>query len=438
LASQAANPFRQKVRIVDAREFLQSFAHFGGFDFARETHHIVVVDREGRLALNQPLPETAQGWARFREVAQALFPLAVAIETNNGPAVERLLEMGVSVYPMNPKAAERLRDRKAPSGVKDDALDAWSFADGLRTDGHGWRMLAPEDERTKELRILCRDEISLIAQKTALVNALQAALVEYYPAALQAFDDWTMPATWAFLLQFCTPHDLVRRGRRKWENFLHAQKLWRTQTAPKRLEIFAKAQEFGNPSEAVTRAKSRLAVSLAKQLITLEAQLDEYRQHIQELFGDHPDHDLFDSLPGIGNKTKARLLGEIGADPQRFESSDALRAYAGSAPVTQQSGKSRVVFMRRACNKWLRNAMHWLADLSRIDCVWAATYYARKREQGKSHAAALRCLAGRWQKILWKMIQTGRPYDAELHMQNMIRHGSWVVQLLPAAAPEQT
>jgi len=416
---------------MDALEFAKSFAHFGGFDFARETHHVVIVDPRGQIVLNRQLPETAQAWSEFRQAIEPMGPLAVAIETNNGPAVERMLEMGVSVYPMNPKAAERLRDRKAPSGVKDDELDAWSFADGLRTDGHGWRVLRPEDERTRELRILCRDEIALIAQKTALVNALQAALVEYYPAAREAFEDWTQEATWAFILQFPTPEELLRRGKRKWENFLHGHNLWRPETAKKRLDIFARAGEFGNPSQAVTRAKSLLATSLAKQLATLQAQLEEYRRRINQVFADHPDHDLFDSLPGIGEKTKARLLGEIGSDPERFESSDALRSYSGSAPVTRQSGKTRGVFMRRACNKWLRNAMHWLADLSRDSCVWAATYYVKKRDQGMSHAAALRCLANRWQKILWKMIQSGEKYDPELHMQNMIRHGSWVVKLLP-------
>lgn len=416
---------------MDVQQFLGSFAHFGGFDFARQRHHVVVVDRLGQVVLNQPLEETPEGWAAFRQAIQPLLPLAVAVETNNGPAVERLLEMGVSVYPMNPKAAERLRDRKAPSGVKSDELDAWSFADGLRTDGHGWRVLAAEDERTKELRILCRDEITLIGQRTALVNALQAALVEYYPAAIQAFDDWTQEASWAFVLQFPTPRDLLRRGKRKWENFLHAHKLWRPETAQTRLEIFARADQLANPSEAVTRAKSLLAVSLAKQLVTLQAQLEEYRRLIQQRFDEHPDHDLFDSLPGIGNKTKARLLGELGTDKQRFASDDALRAYAGSAPVTEQSGKVRVVHMRYACNKWLRNAMHWLADLSRSECLWAATYYQTKKEQGMGHAAALRCLAGRWQKILWKMIQTGRRYDPEVHLRNMVAHGSWVVRLLP-------
>lgn len=417
---------------MDAQEFLNSFCHFGGFDFARELHHMVVVNRIGQVVLNGPVPETADGWAQFRRDVEPLKPLAVAVETSNGPAVERLLEAGLSVFPMNPKAAQRLRDRKAPSGVKDDELDAWSFADGLRTDGHGWRMLKPEDEQTKMLRILCRDEITLIAQRTALINALQAALVEYYPAALEAFDQWTVPSAWEFVIRFPTPQELLRRGRRKWENFLHAQKIWRAQTAERRLEIFARAGQFASPSEAVTQAKSLLAVCLARQLLTLEGQLQQYRQLIDKRFSEHPDHGLFDSLPGLGAKTKARLLAEIGTDPQRFADADALRAYSGVAPVTEQSGKSKRVYLRRACNKHLRYAMHWLADLSREDCLWAATYYQKKKDQGMRHSTALRCLANRWAKIIWKMIQTGSRYDSELHMQNMIRHGSWVVELLPA------
>jgi transposase len=420
---------------MTAQEFLSCFAHFGGFDFARRQHHLVIVDRQGDVRLNCPVPETAEGWADLRQAIEPLRPLAVAIETSNGPAVERMLEMDITVYPMNPKAAQRYRDRKAPSGVKSDELDAWSFADGLRTDGHGWRPLLPEDELTRELRIVCRDEIGLIGQRTALVNALRTALVEYYPAALEAFDDWTTEASWQFVVQFPTPQDLVRRGQRKWENFLHAHKLYRPQTAPGRLEIFGRAADFANPCAAVTRARSLLAVALAKQLLTLEALLEEYRRRIVELFGRHPHHDLFDSLPLPDGKTKPRLLAEIGTDPGRFADADGLRAFSGTAPVIRQSGQSRVVSLRRSCSKWLRDAMHWMADLSRGKCLWADTYYRKKKQQGHSHQAALRCLANRWQNIIWKMLQTRQKYDPELHLRNMVRHGSWVVDLLPAAAP---
>jgi len=126
-----------------------------------------------------------------------------------GKITERLVDAGPAVYPMNPKAAERYRDRKAPSGAKDDALDAWSFADALRTDGHGWRPLLAQDPLTTELRLLCRDEIKLIEQRTALVNQLRAALCEYYPAALAAFDDWTAEGPWRFVIAFPDPPALA-------------------------------------------------------------------------------------------------------------------------------------------------------------------------------------------------------------------------------------
>jgi len=415
---------------MDPAEFQQQYAHFGGFDWARQEHVVVIVDRLGGIVYDQALPETAEGWAAFRQAIAPLQPLAIAVETSNGPAVERLLELEVAVYPMNPKAAGSYRQRKAPSGVKDDHLDGWSFADALRTDGHGWRKLLPETEATKLLRLLCRDQVALIEQRTALVNALQQCLLEYYPAALEAFDDWTAPSSWAFLEQFPTPELLLKRGKRKWQNFLHTQKLYSPQTAEKRLEIFARADQFVSPSSAVTQAKSFLAQRLAKQLRLLEEQLRQYQEQIEQAFRAHPDHELFDSLPGAGLKTKARLLGEIGTDPQRFADGDALRAYAGSAPVTQQSGQSRRVYLRRACNKPLRQAMHFLADLSRHACDWAQAYYQLHRDQGDSHQGALRKLAGRWEKILWKMLQTRQKYDPGKRLADMVRHGSPVIPLL--------
>jgi transposase len=411
-------------------DFQQQYAHLGGFDWARQEHVVVIVDRGGAIVYDRALPETAEGWAAFRDAIAPLRPLAIAVETSNGVAVERLLELGVAVYPMNPKAAKSYRNRKAPSGVKDDHLDGWSFADALRTDGHGWRKLSPESEPTKLLRLLCRDQVALIEQRTAVVNGLQQCLVEYYPAALEAFEDWTMPSSWAFIEQFPTPEVLEKRGKRKWQNFLHAQKLYSPATAQKRLEIFARAKAFASPSAAVTAAKSLLAVTLAKQLRLLEGQIQEYQEQIEQAFQAHPDHEIFDSLPGAGIKTKARLLGEIGTDPQRFADGDALRAYAGSAPVTKQSGKSRRVYLRQACNKPLRNAMHWLAELSRPACDWAQAYYQMHREQGDSHQGALRRLAGRWQKILWRMLQTRQKYDPGRRLADMVRHGSPVLPRL--------
>jgi transposase len=422
---------------ADAVSPIAHLTHFGGFDWAKSEHQIVVVDPAGKICLSLRFPNDAEGWAKFRS-ATAIFPkLGVAIETNCGSAVERLLDLNLSVYPLNPKAAERYRDRKSPAGAKDDERDAWSFADALRTDGHGWRALLTQDPLTTELRLLCRDEVKLIEQRTALVNLLKATLHEYYATALESFDDWISESSWKFVITFPDPASLAKAGKRRWERFLHTHRLYRPQTAQKRLDAFAKAMEFANPNPAVVRAKMLLAVTTAKQLCVLEAQLNEYRDRIVDLFHDHPDSNCFGSLPGAGPKIAPRLLSEIGANRDVFQTADALQNYAGTSPVTKQSGKSRFVKLRRACNKYLRATMHLWADLSRKGSAWAEAYYQKKKADGMNHAAALRCLGQRWTKILWKMWQTRTPYNEALHLKNQTEHGSWVIRLLPATAPTQ-
>jgi transposase len=402
--------------------------YFAGFDWAKQHHQVVILDARGQTVDELHFAHNAEGWQQFRQRIAAFPALGVAIETCQGAAVEKLLESGVTVYPIAPKRAQAYRERHRPSGDKSDFVDAWSLGDALRLDGAAWRPLAAEDALVQQLRLLCRDEVELIGQRTALINQLQQALHEYYPAALEAFDDWTQSFAWAFVAAFPTPAALAAAGKRKWETFLHVHKLWRPGTAEKRMEVFSHATQFAG-GEAVTAAKSLLALTLVKLLQALDRQLDEYRRRIEALFASHPDHDLFGSLPGAGAKLAPRLLSEIGEDRERFRDANGLQCLAGSAPVRRQSGRYYGVRMRRACSHHLRYAVHLWADLSRAFCPWAQAYYQAHREKGKSHAAALRCLGNRWLEILWKMWQTRTPYDADLHTRNQTAHGSWVLKL---------
>jgi transposase len=409
----------------------EKITHYAGFDWAKDHHDVVIVSQQGKIVKDLTFEHTAQGWAQWKEVVAAYPLLAVAIETNQGAAIEQLLESAVTVYPVNPKSAQRYRDRKAPSGTKTDYLDAWSLGDALRVDGHGWRALKPLDPSIQELRLLCRDEVELITKRTEMVNQLQAALHEYYPAALQAFDDWTATPSWSFVQRFPTPELLQKAGRRQWEKFLHAHRLYRPQTNEKRLEIFAQAHTFcGNG--VVTRAKCRLALALVKLLQALEKQLEDYRKEIRRLFNEHPDHQLFGSLPGAGDKLAPRLLSEMGSDRSLFENAQALQCYVGTAPVSFQSGQVRQAYVRFMCNKSFRHAVHLWADVSRKFCSWAQVYYQQLRAKGKGHAAALRCLGQRWLKILWKMWQTKTCYNPDFHMANQLKHGSWVLTVKTA------
>ncbi len=412
----------------------QEITHHAGFDWAKDHHVVVVVNLQGDIVADFEFEHSLEGWQIFTDKTSDWPNLAVAIETSRGAAVDQLLQRQYTIYPVNPVAAQRYRERKAPSGTKTDHIDAWALADALRLDGHGWKLLQLMDPLTQQLRLLCRDEVSLIEQRTALVNQLQQALLEYYPAALAAFDDWTDRFTWDFILEFPTPDALVKAGKRRWEKFLHTHKLWRPETAQKRLELFAKADQF-KASDPIVRAKSQLAVSLCKLLRTLGQQLDLYRKQITALFEEHPDHDLFGSLPGAKKVLAPRLLAAIGSDPIRYGSQEVLQCLAGTAPVSYQSGKINKVHVRWSCDKFLRHTIHLWADCFRKASAWGQTYYQQKRSEGMTHACALRCLGQRLLKIVFRMISDKKPYDAEFHARNQQKHGSWVLKLVDKPAP---
>lgn len=225
------------------------------------------------------------------------------------------------------------------------------------------------------------------------------------------------------------------RRRSRSQKFLHTHKLNRPKTYVERLEIFAKAAEW-KVSASMVNAKSLYAVAKAKQLRTLQTQLDEYRRRIEALFASHPDSGMFGSLPGAGPKLGPRLLSEIGSDRVLYDDGpQGLQCMAGTAPVSYQSGKIAKVQIRRACNKNLRHAMHLFAHISTEQCTWAKVYYETLIARGKSHAQALRSLGQRWIKIIWKMWQTHTCYAAELHLKNQLAHGSWVLQVQNSTTP---
>jgi transposase len=399
-----------------------------GWDWTKNHHDVLVLDGTGRIVAEFRFEHTAEGWAHCRQNFAAFPHLAIAVEGGHNAAIERLVTLGYQVYPVHPRSSKSYRMRKLPNGTKTDRADCWALADALRLEGDTWHALSAPEPLVQQLRLLCRDEVVLIEQRTALINQLQQALYEYYPAALEVFDDWCAPSTWAFVEAFPTPQALVQAGRRRWQKFLFTHGLRRPEMNEKRLAIFAKADQFCGGT-AVTMAKSALAVALAKMLYTLEQQLNHYRILIEECVQNHPAHGLFESLPGAGPKLAPRLLSELLALQPLAEQPQVLQCLAGMAPVSYQSGQVSVVYLRRQCNRSLRRAVHLWVDLSRHYCDWAQIYYATHRQKGQSHACALRCLGMRWLKILAAIIRNHTPYDAALHARNQLRHGSWVLQL---------
>lgn len=402
--------------------------YFAGFDWAKRHHDIVVIDDSGALVAELRFDHNAEGWNTCQKTLEPFGAVSIAIEAGHADAAGRLARMGHRVYMVNPKSSKNYRVRMRPSEAKGDRGDCLALARAIRFEGESWNPWTEPDALVLQLRTLCRDEIALIAQRTMLVNQLIKALYDYYPAALETFDDWTDQVAWAFFTRFPTPAALASAGKRKWQSFLHTHHCYDAQRNQKRFEVFANAERFQGDIAAIS-AKSTHALSLVKLLQCLGAQLKCYRGQITECFEKHPYHAVFASLPGAGVKLAPRLLAELMSVPECARDARWLQSQAGMAPVSYQSGQVLVVHLRRQCNRALQNSVHLWADESRQRCEWARIYYKAHRDKGHSHACAVRCLGMRWLKILSAMIRNRTPYDPQVHARNQLRHGSWVLSM---------
>jgi len=239
------------------------------------------------------------------------------------------------------------------------------------------------------------------------------------------FRDWTKRTAWDFILTFPTPESLATARAQKLYGFLRRHGIglgprWRAS-----VEARGRATDWPT-DEATVRAKSFLAVTLAKQLRALEPALEEYRARIEERFAAQEDSALFQSLPGAGPKLAPRLACAFGTDRNRFASARSLQQLSGTAPVTKQSGRRKQVKMRRACRKEFRATLHLFAFQTISRSAWARVYYDLARRRGQSHALALRNLANKWLKIIYRMWQTRQPYDEQLYIRQLIRKRSAV------------
>jgi transposase len=324
-----------------------------------------------------------------------------------GSAHRCILDAGFSVYPVNPKVADR---RRSASGAKTDQIDAYLLAKLGRAELTDLRQLQPDSPIIAELKELTRDQDALVHMQTRLVNQLTACLKAYYPVALQWFTKLQQRSTLRFLQAFPTPEKAATASVEEMDYVL------KTAGHPTARRVAASIHEAVRQphltADAITtRTKSRLALALIAQLLPLLEQIAAYEKEIERLFLTHEDHVLFESLPGAGKRLAPRLLAELGDDRTRYSDCTQLAALAGTAPVLYQSGNYHKAHRRHACLKPLRNALYQFARTSRQQERWAQEYYQRKRAEGKSHSVALRALSNVWVRIVYRMWNTKTCYD---------------------------
>jgi transposase len=377
---------------------------FMGDDWAEDHHDVYLMDDAGKRLASRRLPEGLDGIRVFHElVADHVVDPAeviVGIETDRGLWVTALVAAGYQVYAINPLAASRYRDRHNVGGAKSDAGDAKMLADLVRTDRHNHRQVAGDSPEAGAIRIIARGHQSLIWARTRHTNALRSALREYYPAALETFTDLADRDTLAVLAKAPTPaegarltlgqiHAALKRGGRQRNIERRAIEIQTGLRAGQLAAPDSVADAFG----ATTRAAVGIITELNRQISQLEATLTTN-------FEQHPDADIYHSLPGFGVVLGARALGEFGDDPNRYASTKSRRNYAGTSPLTVASGKKKAVLARHVRNKRLYDALDQAAFCSLTQSPGCRLFYDQHRTAGDLHHQALRALANRLVGIL--------------------------------------
>jgi transposase len=392
---------------------------FVGDDWAEDHHDVELMDAAGRVLAKRRLPEGAAGMARLHElVGQQLgedaddAEVVIGIETDRGPWVAALVAAGYTVFAVNPLQASRYRERHGVSGAKSDGADAHMLTDMVRTDSHQLRAVAGDSADAEGIKVLARTHKTLIWERTRQVQRLRHQLREYFPAALEAFDDLDAPDTLELLARAPEPARAARLTRAQVSAAL--KRAGRRNITGRATAILAalRGEQLGQPP-VLTAAHAAAVRSLIAVIATLNEQVKILEQQVRDHFGRHPDAEIILSQPGIGPILGARVLAEFGDDPDRYADGKARRNYAATSPITRASGKKKVVAARFVHNDRLVDALNAQAFAALTASPGARAFYDQQRAAGHGHNDALRRLANRLVGILHGCLKTRTLYDED-------------------------
>jgi Transposase/Transposase IS116/IS110/IS902 family len=357
--------------------------------------------------------------AAWAELApeQVAAQVVVGIETDRGPWVTALRAAGYRVYAINPMSAARYRERHSTSGAKSDTGDSHVLAEIVRLDREHHRPIAGDSDLADAIKLLARAHQTAVWERTRQVLRLRSTLLQYFPAAVQAFEDLSAPDALALLARAADPDRAAKLSRGQLVAALRTARRHHAEAKAEVLQAVLRAPALRQP--ATTQGAYAAVVSGQLGIISaLNAQITQLGQVVGEHFGRHPAADIYLSQPGLGVVLAARTLGEFGDDTARFADARARKNYSGQSPITRASGKKSIVLARYATNRRLGAALHQQAFSALSRSPGARAYYDAIRARKIGHHAALRQLANRLVGILHGCLKTGTPYDEDTAWQH--------------------
>jgi transposase len=405
-----------------------------GVDWSDQKHTYAVrtaggEEKQGEFSSR---PEAVHDWMRELRRRHGEGKIVIALEQSRGALMYALSMYDfVDLVPINPRAAKAYRDSLHLSGAKDDPVDASLILDFVWSHRGKLRVWKADDPSTRKLRLLVEGRRNLVDQRTAIGQALNAALKQYFPHVLEWFDDGASALGRAFVARWSTLEqarharsDAVRRLVRA-----HSR-----MSAAEIDELLLKIR-FAVPLTtdlAIIEPLALSVVTLVAILKPIDEHLKQYEAKIARLWTSHADRALFDSFPGAGLVMAPRLAVAFGSDRSRFTDPSEIQTYSGIAPVVQRSGKHCWTHARWQCSKFLRQSFHEFAECSLPHCPWARAFYHQQRERGAGHHGAIRALAFRWIRILYRCWKNNTLYQEERYLESLQRRGSPLMMRLAA------
>jgi len=416
----------------------QEFGAYIGLDWADRTHVISLRGTDSGKVEHYQLVHKPEALAEWVSDLQRRFPgqrVAVALEQARGAVVHALMGYDFLVlYPVNPKTLAKYREAFSPSGAKDDPTDADLLLELVTLHRDKLRAWLPDDELTRTITLLVEYRRQLVATQTSLSNRLTSLLKLYYPQALAWAGELTTVQACDFLQRWPTLAQVQQAPPAKLRQFYLAHGCRKADVIEQRLQEIKLAQPLTRDG-AVISASVVMVQATTTQLRPLMEAIARMEKQIAELFSQHADHDLFSSFPGAGPVLAPRLLAALGADRGRFAAATEVQQLSGIAPVMERSGKTCWVHRRWACPKFVRQSFHEFAGQSIRWSTWARAFYDQQRQRGNGHHAAVRSLAYRWIRIIYRCWQMRVPYCEETYCRALQRRQSPLARVL--AAPMQ-
>ena len=407
-----------------------TFAAFIGIDWADAKHDgcLQVAGTIKRECFQlEHTPEAIDAWVTTLRTRFNGQPIAICLELDKGPLVSALRKYDFLVlFPINPLTLARYREAFTPSRAKDDPTDAELQLDLLLTHRDKLHPLTPQSPTMRTLAQLVEHRRRVVGDKVRITNRLTSTLKNYFPHVLHWFQDKDTPIFCDFLSRWPTLKAVQLARRATLETFFRDHHVRSPEVIAHRIQAIKAATPL-TTDDGVIAPHALLVQALVSQLrVTLQA-IADFDSAIAQRAHSHPDFPLFQTLPGAGPVFAPRLLVAFGEQRERYPSATALQKYAGIAPVTERSGKKAWVHWRLQCPKFLRQTfVEWTAESIRHS-FWAQVYYQQQRDKGNTHQAAVRALAFKWIRILYRCWQERTPYDESTYLQALMRRNSSLI-----------